>query len=72
MGPFFAILVAKDAFLANCAMYYGEEYAAALDALTPNWIIVVLIALAITGGFLGGQFGKRILRKHFEKAGITV
>ena len=71
MGPFFAILIAKDAFLSICTTYYGAEYAATLDSLTPNWIIVVFIALALLGGLLGGLFGKRILSKHFVKAGIV-
>ena len=71
MGPFFAIIVAKEAFLENCATYYGADYAVALDALTPDWIVAVLIAFALIGGLLGGLLGKRILKKHFEKAGIT-
>ncbi len=71
MGPFFALILAKDAFLESCSGYYGEEYIAALDKLTPSWIVLVLIALALAGGLLGGLFGKRILKKHFAKAGIT-
>ena len=71
MGPFFALVLAKEVFLENCAGYYGEEYVATLDALTPSWIIVVLIALALAGGLLGGLFGRRVLKKHFVKAGIT-
>ncbi|MDO4324315.1 MAG: MptD family putative ECF transporter S component [Lachnospiraceae bacterium] len=71
MGPFFALVLAKDAFLESCSDYYGAEYVATLDALTPGWIVVVLIALALVGGLLGGLFGKRVLKKHFVKAGIT-
>ncbi|MDO4333081.1 MAG: MptD family putative ECF transporter S component [Eubacteriales bacterium] len=72
MGPFFALVLAKDAFLESCSAYYGAEYVATLDALTPSWIVVVLIALALAGGLLGGLFGRRVLKKHFVKAGITV
>ena len=50
MGPFFALALAKDAFLESCAEYYGEGYVAALDALTPSWIVMVLIVLALVGG----------------------
>ena len=71
MGPFFAIIVGKDAFLTAVSSYYGTEYAATLDALTPDWVVLVLIALALLGGLLGGLFGKRILNKHFIKAGIV-
>ena len=72
MGPFFALVLAKDAFLGKmCRVYYGEEYIATLDKLTPSWIVLVLIALALVGGLLGGLFGRKILKKHFVKAGIT-
>ncbi|MPW26480.1 MptD family putative ECF transporter S component [Alkalibaculum sp. M08DMB] len=71
VGPFLAILIAKDSFLASVVQYYGQEYADKLDALTPSWIILVLIALGIIGGFIGATIGKKILKKHFEKAGVV-
>lgn len=71
MGPFFSMLLAKDAFLQTCATYYGEQYAQTIDQLTPSWIILVFIVLALVGGLLGGLFGKKLLKKHFEKAGMV-
>lgn len=71
MGPFFALILAKDAFLESCSGYYGAEYVATLDKLTPSWIVIVLIVLALAGGLIGGLFGRRILKKHFVKAGVT-
>ena len=71
MGPFFALILAKDAFLESCSGYYGAEYVATLDKLTPGWIVIVLIVLALAGGLIGGLFGRRILKKHFVKAGVT-
>lgn len=70
VGPFLMILFAKPAFLQSCTEYYGKAYADKLDALTPSWIFIVLIGMALIGGFIGANFGKKILRKHFEKAGI--
>ena len=71
MGPFFSMLLAKDAFLQTCATYYGEQYAHTIDQLTPSWIILVFIVLALVGGLLGVLFGKKLLKKHFEKAGMV-
>ena len=71
MGPFFSMLLAKDAFLQTCTTYYGEQYAQTIDQLTPSWIILVFIVLALLGGLLGGLFGKKLLKKHFAKAGIV-
>ncbi len=71
MGPFWLLVFAKQFFLDQCAMYYGAEYAATIDALTPVWFIAVLIALALAGGILGGLFGMRLVSKHFKKAGVV-
>jgi energy-coupling factor transport system substrate-specific component len=71
MGPAWVLLLAKQRFLDVCAVYYGQDSANTLDRLTPWWIIFVFLAMAIAGGFIGGLFGSRILKKHFEKAGLV-
>ena len=71
IGPFWALLFAKQRFLDVCVSYYGQDSANTLDRLTPWWIIFVFLAMAIVGGFIGGLAGSRILKKHFEKAGIV-
>jgi energy-coupling factor transport system substrate-specific component len=70
MGPFWALLFAKQRYLDACVGYYGQDYANTFNRLTPWWIIFVFLAMAITGGLIGGVVGSRILKKHFEKAGI--
>lgn len=71
MGPFWAIVLAKPAFLESCVSYYGADYAATIDKLTPNWIIFAMIGMAIVGGLLGGLLGGKLMKKHFEKAGVV-
>jgi energy-coupling factor transport system substrate-specific component len=71
MGPAWMLLLAKQRFLDACAAYYGQDYADTLDSLTPWWIIFVCLAMTLVGGLLGGIAGSRILKKHFEKAGIV-
>lgn len=49
---------------------YTEEYTAAIlsAAHTPAAYVSVLVLIAVS--FLGALFGKRMLKKHFQKAGI--
>ena len=51
--------------------YYGADYAATLDKFTPSWIILVLIGIAMLGGLIGGLIGSKLLKKHFQKAGVV-
>lgn len=71
MGPFWMLLFAKGSFLEQCTIYYGAEYATTIDALTPAWFILVLIAMALVGGIIGGLFGQKLVSKHFKKAGVV-
>ena len=70
IGPFLMVIFAKSTFLQSCTEYYGQGYADKLDALTPPWIIFVFLGMSLIGGFVGANFGKKLLRKHFDKAGI--
>ncbi len=71
MGPFWLLVFAKEAFLQACLNYYNQDYVNKLDALTPSWFIFVLLGLALTGGLIGGLLGNKLLKKHFEKAGVV-
>jgi energy-coupling factor transport system substrate-specific component len=71
IGPLWTLIISKQYFLDVCVGYYGQDYANAIDRLTPWWIIFVFLAMAIVGGLIGGLLGSRILKKHFEKAGIV-
>ena len=71
MSPFWMLAYAKPAFLQSCEAYYGADYAATLDKFTPSWIILVLIGIAMLGGLIGGLIGSKLLKKHFQKAGVV-
>lgn len=71
MGPFWMLVFAKQAFLDVCQSYYGADYVVTIDALTPEWFILVLIGIALLGGLAGGLFGQRLIAKHFKKAGVV-
>ena len=70
-APFALLQVNKQQFIDLSRAYYGEERANALDALTPGWIWYGLLALAFVGGIIGSVIASRLIKKHFEKAGIV-
>lgn len=71
VGPFFMLFYAKDTFLKIAAEYNSPEYAAELDRLTPIWIIGVQAVLAFVGAIIGSFIGSKLIKKHFEKAGVV-
>ena len=69
--PFSTLVMNREAFFERAVGYYGQDYADKVAALTPNWIIFGLIGLALLGGIIGAFIAGRLIRKHFEKAGIV-
>ncbi len=49
----------------------GEAYAEGLKAMTPYWIIPVMIVYTIAAAVVGGLVAGKMNKKHFEKAGIA-
>lgn len=50
---------------------FGQEYKNALTALMPTWMCPVLLLTSFVCGIVGGLIGRKILNKHFVKAGIA-
>ncbi|MCR4588330.1 MAG: MptD family putative ECF transporter S component [Lachnospiraceae bacterium] len=50
---------------------YGQEYIDSVTALLPPWMSPVLLIANFLFGLLGGYIGTKVLKKHFEKAGIV-
>jgi len=70
-GSLMQMLLVKDKYLEMIIPMMGQEYADALERLItyPNMAIVYLSAFV--AGIIGAYFGKAMLKKHFEKAGIV-
>ncbi|WP_315897704.1 MptD family putative ECF transporter S component [Xiamenia xianingshaonis] len=68
--PFIGLQVARDEFLARCVEFYGQDYANQLAALAPDWIVLVEIGLAIAGGIIGAFIASKLIKKHFQTAGV--
>ena len=69
-GAFWQIFILKDQYRALTEKMMGAAYAEQLVSL-PIWIMPLLYATAFAGGILGGLLGKKVLKKHFEKAGLV-
>lgn len=68
-GAFWQIFILKDQYFALTEKMMGADYARELTSL-PWWIMPILYITAFLGGLLGGLLGKKVLKKHFEKAGL--
>ncbi len=68
---FLLLFLNRDSFLASRAESIGQEYVDALNKLTPGWLCPVLLIVCFICGIIGGLLGKKMMHKHFEKAGIA-
>lgn len=50
---------------------YGTEYGAEVIGYTPWWSLIIFVGLNFVCGFIGGIIGKKLMKKHFVKAGIA-
>ena len=72
VGTMLPMWIMRETFFAGCRENGGTDaYINAVMKLTPNYMILVVIVLALVGGMLGACLGKSVLKKHFEKAGIA-
>ncbi len=49
----------------------GTEYAEALQEFMPPWMLYVALPVLFLSGLAGAFLGRRMLRKHFVRAGIA-
>lgn len=71
-GPILPLWFMKDAYIANLtARGKDAAYIDTLFAPINNGSFVAAIAAILVCAVLGGQFGQRMMKKHFEKAGIV-
>ncbi len=61
----------REGYMASLVEGYGQEYVDTVSRLMPDWTFFALIPVIFLFGFLGGRFGAKLLKKHFERAGIA-
>ena len=50
---------------------FGQEYIDTVTNLVQPWTFPVLLIAGFVAGVLGAWIGRKLLKKHFEKAGIV-
>ncbi|WP_206641250.1 MptD family putative ECF transporter S component [Nonomuraea polychroma] len=72
VGPMMPIFYARDDYFAGPSMQMmGPEYVSQMQALLSPGVLVLFDLSTVVFGLLGGLLGLRLMRKHFEKAGLA-
>ena len=71
IGNFLPIILTRDQYHAQLVEGYSAEYADALMRLVPDWSLIPLTLVTLVCGYLGGLLGKKMLSKHFKRAGMV-
>ena len=70
-GNYIPIVVNRASYFEGVAAGYGQEYANTLSSYIPDWSLIPLAVAAFVAGCAGGLVGRKLLHKHFERAGIA-
>lgn len=71
-GNYLQLFINREAFFASPTRQgLGEEFINTVNAMLPAWMCPVLLIICFVCGILGGLLGKKLLKKHFSKAGIV-
>ena len=70
-GNFVPLIINADEYF-KTRQSFSEDYVNELSQIMGHsWLMPALAVASVVFGILGGMLGKRVLKKHFEKAGIA-
>ncbi|WP_196468706.1 MptD family putative ECF transporter S component [Planomonospora sp. ID91781] len=71
-GPMMPIFYDREAYFSGPSVQMmGADYVSQMQALLSPPVLVAFDVSTIVFGLLGGLLGLRLMRKHFEKAGLA-
>lgn len=71
-GNYLQLFIDRDAFFASPTRQgMGEDFINTINRLLPPWMGSVFLVVCFICGILGSLLGKKLLKKHFSKAGIA-
>lgn len=72
VGSPLPIWLFRESFLAQISEQgLPADYVAAVEALSSNWMLIVLFVAPAVGAIIGAIIARALFKKHFEKAGIV-
>lgn len=72
VGPMMPMFYDRDAYFSGPSMQMmGADYVSQTQALFSPGVLIAFDLSTIVFGLLGGLLGLRLMRKHFEKAGLA-
>ena len=71
IGTYIPMYFMVEQSRADFASQFSEEYADRVMSVMPMWSFVLVAASIFVFSFVGAWIGKKLLRKHFERAGIA-
>lgn len=71
ISEFFPLYLNKESYLAYVVKTMSTEYAQILGNIITSQSLVLILILELAGSFGGYLFGKKVMTKHFRKAGLA-
>lgn len=72
LGGFLPIWIMRDYYFADTLERgMSVDFCNTLESMTPAWVLLMMIAGTVIFALLGCVIGRRMFRKHFEKAGMV-
>lgn len=71
-GNYLQLFIDREVFFSSPTRQgLGEDFINTINTLLPAWMCPVMLVICLVCGILGGLLGKKLLKKHFSKAGIV-
>lgn len=72
LGGFLPIWVMRDYYFSDTLERgMSADFCNTLEALTPVWVLLVMIAGTVIFSLIGCAVSRKLFKKHFEKAGMV-
>ena len=69
-GNFLPLYLNADKYFST-RQSFGQDYITSLTNIMQPWTAPVLLVCCFVSGVMGALLGKKLLKKHFVKAGIA-